>query len=182
MAGRSVCRRTRKMQCEECLQFDIRLLPRSGVFDQRQSQQAVVTWPANFGRAGDAAIHVEVGAAQENPHLVFSYGFNSQTYWPVCPPDGQRDDATKVTYPVRLADTPQHLGGRRRWLVCPGVVNGKACGRRVSVLYLPQTANYFLCRHCYGLVYRSAQEKGTKLEKCRKEFDQMIAQRVASNT
>jgi hypothetical protein len=40
--------------------------------------------------------------------------------------------------------------------VCPGVVNGFACGRRVIKLYGAGT--YILCRHCYRLAYASQRE------------------------
>src|SRR5262249_41570793 len=48
------------------------------------------------------------------------------------------------------------LGGARPYFVCPGVVNGIACGRRVSKLY--GAGAYFLCRHCYRLAYASQRE------------------------
>jgi hypothetical protein len=49
-----------------------------------------------------------------------------------------------------------HLGGQRPYFRCPGVVNGRHCGRRVAKLYLG--ARYFLCRHCYRLAYDSQSE------------------------
>jgi hypothetical protein len=42
--------------------------------------------------------------------------------------------------------------GERPWFICPDV----RCGRRVAVLYGP--GRYFLCRHCYDLVYESQRE------------------------
>ena len=52
--------------------------------------------------------------------------------------------------------TPCRFGGARPYFVCPGVVNGIACGRRVTKLYA--AGNYFLCRHCYRLAYASERE------------------------
>jgi hypothetical protein len=40
--------------------------------------------------------------------------------------------------------------------ICPGVVNGIACGRRVVKLYAE--GRYFLCRHCYRLANASQSE------------------------
>ena len=57
-------------------------------------------------------------------------------------------------YPVRLTTTPLPWGGQRYWFICPAV----GCGRRVNVLYLPPRGEYFACRHCYRLSYRSRQE------------------------
>ena len=48
------------------------------------------------------------------------------------------------------------FGGTRPYFVCPGVVSGKACGRRVVKLY--GADRYFLCRHCYRLPYASQNE------------------------
>ena len=42
------------------------------------------------------------------------------------------------------------------WFVCPGMVNGKRCGRREAILYGPE--KYFQCRHCYDLRYESQHE------------------------
>jgi hypothetical protein len=46
--------------------------------------------------------------------------------------------------------------GARPYFICPGVVNGITCGRRVAKLYYRH--RYFLCRHCYGLAYASQRE------------------------
>ena len=52
--------------------------------------------------------------------------------------------------------TPCNFGVERPWFVCPGVVNGVACGRRVAILYGP--GKYSLCWHCYDLRYESQRE------------------------
>jgi hypothetical protein len=57
-----------------------------------------------------------------------------------------------VREPVDLAWTACNFGGERPWFICPG----SGCGRRVAVLYGP--GRYFLCRHCYDLVYESQRE------------------------
>jgi hypothetical protein len=58
---------------------------------------------------------------------------------------------------VRIVRLPCHFGGARRYFICPGVMNGVACGRRVTKLY--GSGRYFLCRHCYGLAYQSQREQ-----------------------
>jgi len=65
--------------------------------------------------------------------------------------NGERRD---VNYPIRLTMTSLPWGGGRYWFICPGA----GCGRRVSVLYLATAQDYFLCRHCNRLSYRSRQE------------------------
>jgi hypothetical protein len=53
---------------------------------------------------------------------------------------------------VALSWTACNFGGKRPWFVCPGA----GCGRRVALLYGPE--RYFLCRHCYDLVYESQRD------------------------
>jgi hypothetical protein len=57
---------------------------------------------------------------------------------------------------VRIVRVPCRFGGARPYFICPGVVNGIACGRRIGKLHGPE--RYFLCRHCYGLVHASQSE------------------------
>jgi hypothetical protein len=59
---------------------------------------------------------------------------------------------------VRIVRVPCRLGGARSYFICPGVVNGVACGRRVAKLLGP--GRYFLCRHCYRLAHASQSEGG----------------------
>jgi hypothetical protein len=61
-----------------------------------------------------------------------------------------------VEQPTLIVWMPCRFGGARPYFVCPGVVNGIACGRRVAKLYGAGT--YFLCRHCYRLGYASQRE------------------------
>jgi hypothetical protein len=68
---------------------------------------------------------------------------------------GSSNEGAVVHYAVALTGTACHYGGQRRWFVCPGVVDGQVCARRVGRLYLPPEERYFLCRHCYGLSYAS---------------------------
>ncbi len=67
--------------------------------------------------------------------------------------DGAWED---VTESVQIVSDPCCFGGTRPYFICPGVVNGNACGRRVAKLYGP--GRYFLCRHCYRLAYASQSE------------------------
>ena len=64
-------------------------------------------------------------------------------------------------YPITLQTTQPNFGGVRWWFTCPLVVGERSCGRRAAKLYLPPTGQYFGCRHCYDLVYRSQREDWT---------------------
>jgi hypothetical protein len=64
-------------------------------------------------------------------------------------------DLAEVTYGtwtwhVHLAETTPHLGGRRRWLLCP------TCSCRRTALYIGGTV--LACRICLGLRYASQHE------------------------
>jgi len=61
-----------------------------------------------------------------------------------------------IEEPVRIVRVPCRFGGARPYFICPGVVNGIACGRRVAKLHGP--GRYFLCRHCYRLAHASQSE------------------------
>ena len=65
-------------------------------------------------------------------------------------------DWEPVEETVRIVRMPCRLGGHRPYFICPGVVNGVACGRRVGKLY--GAGRYFLCRHCYRLAHASQRE------------------------
>ena len=67
--------------------------------------------------------------------------------------DGEWQD---VEQPTPIIWMPCRFGGARPYFICPGIVNGIACGRRVTKLY--GAAAYFLCRHCYRLPYASQRE------------------------
>jgi hypothetical protein len=66
---------------------------------------------------------------------------------------GEWEDVTETVRIVRVAC---RFGGARPYFICPGVVNGIVCGRRVAKLHGP--GRYFLCRHCYRLAYASQSE------------------------
>lgn len=61
-----------------------------------------------------------------------------------------------VAETARIVRASCWFGGARRYFICPGVVNGVVCGRRVAKLY--GSGRYFLCRHCYRLTYASQRE------------------------
>ena len=82
--------------------------------------------------------------AQEN-RLVLSYNYRLIG-----------EEWQSVEEPVPIVRVPCRFGGTRPYFICPGVVNGIPCGRRVAKLYGP--GRYFLCRHCCRLAYSSQSE------------------------
>jgi hypothetical protein len=85
--------------------------------------------------------------------------------------------ATKeaLDYQIRLTVTRPRFGGLRWWFICPLVVNGRPCGRRVGKLYLPPGGRYYGCRHCYQLTYRSAQKHDKRVDALRRNPAALMA-------
>ena len=65
-------------------------------------------------------------------------------------------DWQEVAETVRIVLLPCRYGGARPYFICPGVVSGMACGRRVAKLHGP--GRYFLCHRCYRLAHASQNE------------------------
>jgi hypothetical protein len=65
-------------------------------------------------------------------------------------------DWEDVKQTAHLAYSDCNYGGQRVYVICPGVVNGRSCGRRVGKLF--SGGKYFLCRHCYSIAYSSQPE------------------------
>jgi hypothetical protein len=64
-----------------------------------------------------------------------------------------------VTETVRIVRVPCRFGGTRPYFICPGVLKGMTCGRRVGKLYGP--GRYFPCRHCCRLAHTSQSENAS---------------------
>jgi hypothetical protein len=103
-----------------------------------------MNWTRNGEKTG--SISFVVSAVEGDEYIRFQY---TQT-------DRHSGEKTELDYKVRLEWTACHFGGRRWWFICPLVVNGRACNRRVGVLYL-DGGKYFGCRHCYDLTYESSK-------------------------
>ena len=69
---------------------------------------------------------------------------------------GGGGDWRDVAETVRVVRVACHFGGTRPYFICPGVVNGITCQKRVAKLY--GAGRYFLCRNCYRLSYASQSE------------------------
>jgi hypothetical protein len=135
-----------RVPVETCYILDVnRLLQqgalRSGVCTT-QSWSSVDEWGKTVH---DASIGVEA-----TPHRI-ALRYTTTDY------DSNR---TEHDYDVLVKWARCHFGGKRPYFVCPGVVNGVTCMRRVAKLYKPPASQYFLCRHCHNLTYYSCNESG----------------------
>jgi len=93
----------------------------------------------------------------------------------------QSGESRDVSYPVPVEYTTCNFGGVRPWFRCPGVVDGRECGRRVGKLYLPPGQDLYLCRHCYDLGYRSSRTSGDDVERAEQRYRKAFAKADAEN-
>jgi hypothetical protein len=75
------------------------------------------------------------------------------------------DTGDALDYRVDLTATPLPWGGVKWWFLCPLIVDGTHCGRRVAKLYHPPGGRYYGCRHCHKLTYTSSR-KAHQYESC----------------
>ena len=92
---------------------------------------------------GEPVASINLRAEADRLHLTYRVRMGS----------GEWEDVAETVRIVRVAC---RFGGARPYFICPGVVNGVSCRRRVAKLY--GAGLYFLCRHCYRLAYASQSE------------------------
>ena len=122
---------------EACRSIDVNRLHREGCL--RAGSMASCQW----SRDGDKVTPTNMRAEHDRLHLTYRLRIGG----------GEWEDVNET---VRIVRMPCRFGGARPYFVCPGVVNGTVCGRRVAKLYGP--GRYFVCRHCYRLAYASQSE------------------------
>lgn len=135
-----------KLESDYLLKIDASFLSREGYF--RQSKSGILTWTQmNTGDKNRVSIYFD---ETENT-LRISYTVTDY--------DGEKND---INYKVKVVTTKCNYGGERFWFICPLQKKGIPCGRRIRVLY--QGQDYFGCRHCYDLTYKSRNQTKTYRE------------------
>jgi len=129
---------------EECKTLTSQFLNKHEYFDG-SVRQGIINWSRNGEKI--SSLGFVVSTVEGDEYIRFQY---TQT-------DRNTEKKIEIDYKARLDWTPCFFGGRRWWFICPLVVDGNVCGRRVGSLHLG-SGKYFGCRHCYNLTYRSSQE------------------------
>jgi hypothetical protein len=126
----------KKTTTDECHSVDVRYLHHNGLrwFSLRWSRAERET----------GSIRCAVEGIDRPERVLFLYRHRSS-------PGDEWEDVHEL---VSLEWTACNFGGDRPCFVCPGA----GCGQRVALLYGKR--RYFLCRHCYDLVYDSQRENG----------------------
>ena len=122
---------------EACRSIDVNRLHREGCL--RAGWMGGWQWT----RDGEKVASINLRAEADRLHLSYRVRIGG----------GEWEDVAET---VRIVRVPCRFGGTRPYFICPGVVNGIACGRRVAKLHGP--GRYFLCRHCYRLAHASQSE------------------------
>ena len=126
-----------RAKLEACRSIDVNRLHREGCL--RAGWMGGWQWT----RDGEKVASINLRAEEDHLHLTYRVRISG----------GEWEDVAET---VRIVRAPCRFGGARPYFICPGVVNGVACGRRVAKLHGP--GRYFLCRHCYRLAHASQGE------------------------
>jgi hypothetical protein len=122
---------------ESCRSLDMNRLHREGCL--RAGWVGGWQWTCD----GEQVASISLRAEADRLHLTYRLRISG----------GEWEDVAETVRIVRVAC---RYGGSRPYFVCPGVVNGIPCGRRVAKLH--GSGRYFLCRHCYRLGHASQSE------------------------
>jgi hypothetical protein len=140
-------RPSKKTVVEDCLSIDASRWTREGILRAGAHRAGLWRWVYHGGR--ECSIGYEVLARDMDwPRVRLHY---AQTV------EGRQEP---VDYHVCVDTTVPTFGGLRWWFLCPLIVDGLLCERRVGKLYLPPCGRYFGCRSCYRLTYTSCQANG----------------------
>ncbi len=136
-----------KQQADDVKNISINFLNKHDYFCGWRS--GTITWTRS-GMWGESKSSVSVSASvlqrDEDDYLKISY---IQT-------DNHTEEKKSFDYKIPLVTTPCNYGGKRYWFICPWYKNGKYCGKRIGTIY--KGGDYFACRHCYDLTYKSRNE------------------------
>ena len=127
-----------KITTGECHSVDVRYLHREGLL--KPGNRFSLRWSRAGRETGSIGGAVEGSDRPERMLLLYRHR------------SGPGEEWEDVQETVSLGWSTCNFGGERLWFLCPGA----GCGRRVAILYGP--GRYFLCRHCYDLVYESQRE------------------------
>lgn len=141
----------KKTPVEDCKTLDVAELRAAGLLAPGERRTRIITWRRGENVTGQIGLETDT-TDPAVPKLRIFYTVTLA---------GR--DPQALDYHIPLAPTLPNYGGRRWWMICPLVVGGHPCGRRVRVLHLPPGGLYFGCRTCYNLTYTSCQESDKRI-------------------
>jgi hypothetical protein len=157
-------RKAKKTTVEDCEDLDANRWMREGVLKASFRSSGSWHWVYHGGRENSITYTVDT----LDPHCPFVGLSYTITH-------GSTKERESLDYRVDLTTTRPRFGGQRWWFICPLVVAGSPCERRVGKLYLPPGGRYFGCRHCHELTYHSAQTHDKRVDALRKNPELLAA-------
>ncbi len=127
---------------ENALKLDLHHLIRNGSFRPGATVAGSLAWTDTYSGQQTASIGYE--AHMGDGHGWVRLRYTTTNHW--------TGDKTHHDYRVELTTTPQPLGGRRWWWVCP------RRGDLVAKLYKPGGSGIFASRKAHRLAYRSQRQ------------------------
>lgn len=137
MGGYGSGRTSYKQKAENCRSLDVNKMNRDGCL--RPGKRGHWIWSRDGEEMG------RIGYQAKEGQLALDYRVRQNG-----------GDWEPIAQTIRITQADCNYGGQRPYLMCPGVVNGQRCGRRVAKLF--SGGRYFLCRHCYQIAYSSQSE------------------------
>ncbi|MBT3141367.1 hypothetical protein KL867_09910 [Ruegeria litorea] len=138
MGGYGSGRTGYKQKAENCRSLDVNQMHREGCLSEG--------WRGNWQWSRNGEVLSKIGMRAEQGRIVLDYRVRLAG-----------GDWEPVTQPVKISHVGCNFGGQRPFYLCPGIVNGQHCGRRVGKLF--SGGRFFLCRHCYSIAYASQSEE-----------------------
>jgi hypothetical protein len=137
MGGYGSGRTSHKQKAEHCRSLDVNRFNREGCLSPG--------WRGNWVWSRDGQEVGRIGCQARKGRLVLDYRVSQSG-----------GDWEPITETIHITHVDCHYGNTRPYFICPGVVDGRHCGRRVGKLF--SGGRYFLCRRCYKIGYSSQSE------------------------
>ncbi len=139
---------------QECRSISTKHLNKNHFLNGTENK-GVMNWNNNGIQFG--SIGFEIFTFEDDGYIRFQYTHTDS--------NGKK---IELDYVAILTTTPCFFGGHRWWFICPLITNEQPCRKRVGVLYLDKD-QYFGCRHCLNLTYKSCKEHDKHVDKLCKE-------------
>jgi hypothetical protein len=142
MGGTGSGNRGGRPTVESALKLDLHHLIRQGSFRPGATVMGSLTWTDTYSGQQTASIGYEAHMGDERGWVRLRY--TTTNHW--------SSEKTQHDYRVELTTTPQPLGGRRWWWICPWR------GDLVSKIYKPGGSGIFASRKAHRLAYRCQRQ------------------------
>ncbi len=135
-----------KIVVEDCKAISVFKLKEWGYLKKGAFRDGTITWTSSWGKKDNISFMLDM---TDESDMFIKLDYRTRSPWG----DGEWTDV-KQKYPIVMSKC--NYGGVRYWFRCSVYNSGVYCGRRVGKLFLGAGSNYFACRHCYDLIYRSS--------------------------